>query len=280
MMCIFSACSKKEGNFASSSTEISTTEAPNAMTDEIKSLLNLGKYDDVIELDGERDSRLLTKKDQKFLFPKCKILSVSYSTFSEDSTFLSLSKEEVLQLISLIENSSILKDGDSLSNYGVRDDTQEKYAKLCIVYENAHGELQNVWLHTFKGNVLHFYDFQGEDYRIGSNKELVDFVIEHVGYRVLSAENFDKIDRVTVEYDNEEYDLSADKTAEFIKAMKKLAKRQDEFHDYNLTAVAYTSDGDVYHIKTSLGEHSENEIAVEGACYGDAEAVIQILENH
>ena len=43
-----------------------------------------------------------------------------------------------------MENSPILKDGDSLSNYGINDNTQEKYAKLCIVYENSHGDLQNV----------------------------------------------------------------------------------------------------------------------------------------
>lgn len=59
-------------------------------------------------------------------------------------------------MIDLIEESPILKDGDSLSNYGVKDDTQEKYAKICIVYKNSRGEVQNVWLNTFKGDVLHF----------------------------------------------------------------------------------------------------------------------------
>ena len=65
---------------------------------------------------------------------------------SEDDTFLSLNKKEVLELIDLIEESPILKDGDSLSNYGVKENTQEKYAKICIVYKNNHGEVQNVWL--------------------------------------------------------------------------------------------------------------------------------------
>lgn len=59
-------------------------------------------------------------------------------------------------MIDLIEESPILKDGDSLSNYGVKENTQEKYAKICIVYKNNHGEVQNVWLNTFKGDVLHF----------------------------------------------------------------------------------------------------------------------------
>ena len=77
-------------------------------------------------------------------------------------------------MIDLIEESPILKDGDSLSNYGVKENTQEKYAKICIVYKNNHGEVQNVWLNTFKGDVLHFCDSSGEDYRIGPNKKLVD----------------------------------------------------------------------------------------------------------
>ena len=76
----------------------------------------------------------------------------------------------------------------------------------------------------------------------------------------------------------EEYQLSAKKTEQFIKAVKKLDKRQDEFHDYNLTALAYTSDGDVYHIKAGLGEYSENDIAIEGACYEEAENVVWLLE--
>ena len=96
----------------------------------------------------------------------------------------------------MIENSPILKDGDSLSNYGINDNTQEKYAKLCIVYENSHGDLQNVWLNTFKGNILHFYDTSREDYRIGPNEELVKFITKHAGYRVLSATDFDKINRI------------------------------------------------------------------------------------
>ena len=206
------------------------------------------------------------------------MLSVTYTTFSENDTFLSLNKKEVLELIDLIEESPILKDGDSLSNYGVKDDTQEKYAKICIVYKNSRGEVQNVWLNTFKGDVLHFYDSSGEDYRIGPNKKLVEFISNRVGYRVLSTTDFDKIERIVVKYNNEEYQLSAKKTEQFIKAVKKLDKRQDEFHDSNLTALAYTSDGDVYHIKTDVREYSENDIAIEGACYEDAENVICLLE--
>jgi hypothetical protein len=131
----------------------------------------------------------------------------------------------------LIENSPILKDGDSLSNYGINDNTQEKYAKLCIVYENSHGDLQNVWLNTLKGNILHFYDTSREDYRIGPNEELVKFITKHAGYRVLSATDFDKIKRITVKYNEEEYDLSDDTTKKFVKALKKLDKIQDEIHD-------------------------------------------------
>ena len=178
----------------------------------------------------------------------------------------------------MIENSPILKDGDSLSNYGINDNTQEKYAKLCIVYENSHGDLQNVWLNTFKGNILHFYDTSREDYRIGPNEELVKFITKHAGYRVLSATDFDKIKRITVKYNEEEYDLSDDTTKKFVKALKKLDKRQDEFHDSNLTAIAYTSDGDTYHIKVAAGEYSENDIAIEGACYSNAENLIHLLE--
>ena len=100
----------------------------------------------------------------------------------------------------------------------------------------------------------------------------------HTGYRVLSTADFDKIERIVVKYNNEEYQLSAKKTEQFIKAVKKLDKRQDEFHDYNLTALAYTSDGDVYHIKAGLGEYSENDIAIEGACYKGTENVVRLLE--
>ena len=195
---LFSACQKKEEKFNSTTKTSNSTESTNSIPDEIKSLLALGKYDDTIEINGERDSFSIIKKKQKFLFPKCRILSISYSTFSEDSTFLSLNKKEILKLIDLIEDSPILKNGDSLSNYGVNDNTKEKYAKLCIVYENSHGDLQNVSLNTFKGDILHFYDFNGEDYRIGPNKQLVDFIIKHTGYRVLPATAFDKIEKITV----------------------------------------------------------------------------------
>ena len=70
---------------------------------------------------------------------------------------------------------------------------------------------------------------------------------------MLSATDFDKIKRITVKYNEEEYDLSDDTTKKFVKALKKLDKRQDEFHDSNLTAIAYTSDGDTYHIKVAAG---------------------------
>ena len=275
---LLSACQKKESNFNSMNKTSNSTESTNSIPDELKNLLTLGKYSDNVELNGKRDSLSIIKKNQKFLFPKCRILSVSYSTFSEDSTFLSLNKKEILKLIDLIENSPILKDGDSLSNYGINDNTQEKYAKLCIVYENSHGDLQNVWLNTFKGNILHFYDTSREDYRIGPNEELVKFITKHAGYRVLSATDFDKIKRITVKYNEEEYDLSDDTTKKFVKALKKLDKRQDEFHDSNLTAIAYTSDGDTYHIKVAAGEYSENDIAIEGACYSNAENLIHLLE--
>lgn len=72
--------------------------------------------------------------------------------------------------------------------------------------------------------------------------------------------------------------LSDDTTKKFVKALKKLDKRQDEFHDSNLTAIAYTSDGDTYHIKVAAGEYSENDIAIEGACYSNAENLIHLLE--
>lgn len=280
IMCILSACHNTKGESASTSVNnISTaTEVSNDISDQIRDLLKLGEYDD-IELKGdERDAVSIVKNNQRFLFPKCKVLSVTYTTFSEDATFLSLNKKEVLELINLIEESPILKDGDSLSNYGVKDDTQEKYAKICIVYKNSHGEIQNVWLNTFKGDVLHFYDSSGEDYRIGPNKKLVEFITNHVGYRVLSATDFDKIERIVVKYNNEEYQLSAKKTEQFIKAVKKLDKRQDEFHDSNLIALAYTSDWDVYHIKAGVGEYSENDIAIEGACYEGTENVARLLE--
>ena len=95
---------------------------------------------------------------------------------------------------------------------------------------------------------------------------------------MLSATDFDKIKRITVKYNEEEYDLSDDTTKKFVKALKKLDKRQDEFHDSNLTAIAYTSDGDTYHIKVAAGEYSENDIAIEGACYGNAKNLIHLLE--
>ena len=41
---------------------------------------------------------------------------------------------------------------------------------------------------------------------------------------------------------------------------------------------AYTSDGDVYHIKTDVREYSENDIAIEGACYKGTENVVRLLE--
>ena len=280
IMCILLACHNKKGESDSTSVNntSTTTEASNDISDEIRDLLELGEYDD-IELKGdERDAVSIVKNDQRFLFPECKVLSVTYTTFSEDATFLSLNKKEVLELINLIEESSILKDGDSLSNYGVKDDTQEKYAKICIVYKNSRGEVQNVWLNTFKGDVLHFCDSSGEDYRIGPNKKLVDFITKRTGYRVLSTADFDKIERIVVKYNNEEYQLSAKKTEQFIKVVKKLDKRQDEFHDSNLTALAYTSDGDVYHIKAGVGEYSENDIAIEGACYEGTENVVRLLE--
>ena len=128
------------------------------------------------------------------------------------------------------------------------------------------------------GNILHFYDTSGEDYRIDPNEELVKFITKYAGYRVLSATDFDKIKRITVKYNEEEYDLSNDTTKKFVKALKKLDKRQDEFHDSNLTAIAYTSDGDTYHIKVAAGEYSENDIAIEGACYSNAENLIHLLE--
>ena len=279
IMCILSACHNKEESVSTSVNDTGfTTEASNDISDETRKLLELGEYDD-IELKGnDRDAVSIVKNDQRFLFPECKVLSVTYTTFSEDDTFLSLNKKEVLELINLIEESPILKDGDSLSNYGVKDDTQEKYAKICIVYKNSRGEVQNVWLNTFKGDVLHFYDSSGEDYRIGPNKKLVEFITNRVGYRVLSTTDFDKIERIVVKYNNEEYQLSAKKTEQFIKAVKKLDKRQDEFHDSNLTALAYTSDGDVYHIKTDVREYSENDIAIEGACYKGTENVVRLLE--
>ena len=178
IICILSACHNKKVESGSTSVNntSTTTEASNDILDETSKLLELGEYDD-IELKGnDRDSVSIVRNNQRFLFPECKVLSVTYTTFSEDDTFLSLNKKEVLELIDLIEESPILKDGDSLSNYGVKDDTQEKYAKICIVYKNSRGEVQNVWLDTFKGNILHFYDSQGEDYRIGPNKKLVNFI--------------------------------------------------------------------------------------------------------
>ena len=66
--------------------------------------------------------------------------------------------------------------------------------------------------------------------------------------------------------------------SKFVKPLKKLDKRQDEFHDSNLTAIAYTSDGDTYHIKVAAGEYSENDIAIEGTCYSNAENLIHLLE--
>ena len=152
IMCILSAChNKKEKSVSTSVNDTGvTTEASNDISDETRKLLELGEYDD-IELKGnDRDSVSIVKNNQRFLFPECKVLSVTYTTFSENDTFLSLNKKEVLELIDLIEESPILKDGDSLSNYGVKEDTQEKYAKICIVYKNSHGEVQNVWLNTLK----------------------------------------------------------------------------------------------------------------------------------
>ncbi len=62
------------------------------------------------------------------------------------------------------------------------------------------------------GNILHFYDTSGEDYRIDPNEELVKFITKYAGYRVLSATDFDKIKRITVKYNEEEYELSDDAT--------------------------------------------------------------------
>lgn len=269
-------CGCSSSNHTDTNTAI---ESSSSFKNETEQLLEFGKYDVPVKITGEkRDAGSIVKNKEKFLFPKGTILSVTYSTFSENPSLLSLNSDEILQFIHLIENSSILKDGDSLSNYGVDDNTPEHYVNIGIVYKTSSGALQNVSLNTFKGNILHFYDTSGEDYRIGPNEELVKFITKHAGYRVLSATDFDKIKRITVKYNEEEYDLSDDATKKFVKALRKLDKRQDEFHDSNLTAIAYTSDGDMYHIKTAAGKYSENDIAIEGACYSNAENLIHLLE--
>lgn len=48
--------------------------------------------------------------------------------------------------------------------------------------------------------------------------------MKHTGYRVLSTTDFNKIERIVVKYNNEEYQLSAKKTEQFIKAVKNLIK--------------------------------------------------------
>ena len=104
IMCILSAChNKKEESVSTSVNDTGvTTEASNDISDETRKLLELGEYDD-IELKGdERDAVSIVKNAQRFLFPECKVLSVTYTTFSEDDTFLSLNKKEVLELINLI----------------------------------------------------------------------------------------------------------------------------------------------------------------------------------
>ena len=53
---LFSACQKKEAKFNSTTKTSNSTESTNSIPDEIKSLLALGKYDDTIEINGERDS--------------------------------------------------------------------------------------------------------------------------------------------------------------------------------------------------------------------------------
>ena len=37
---------------------------------------------------------------------------------------------------------------------------------------------------------------------------------------------------------------------------------------------------DIYHIKAGIGEYSENDIAIEGACYEGTEEITQLLEKH
>ena len=44
--------------------------------------------------------------------------------------------------------------------------------------------------------------------------------------------------------------------------------------------LAYTSDGDIYHIKAGIGKYSEDDIAIEGACYEGTEEITQLLEKH
>ena len=97
IMCILSAChNKKEESVSTSVNDTSvTTEASNDISDETRKLLELGEYDD-IELKGDsRDVVSIVKNDQRFLFPECKVLSVTYTTFSENDTFLSLNKKLV-----------------------------------------------------------------------------------------------------------------------------------------------------------------------------------------
>ena len=94
IMCILSAChNKKEESVSTSVNDTGvTTEASNDISDETRKLLELGEYDD-IELKGDsRDVVSIVKNDQRFLFPECKVLSVTYTTFSENDTFLSLNK--------------------------------------------------------------------------------------------------------------------------------------------------------------------------------------------
>ena len=74
---LFSACQKKEEKFNSTTKTSNSTESTNSIPDEIKSLLALGKYDDTIEINGERDSFSIIKKEAKSFF----FQSVGYSLY-------------------------------------------------------------------------------------------------------------------------------------------------------------------------------------------------------
>lgn len=285
----FSGCSqKKTGNITGESTTAAVkTDADvtgeNA-SEEVISLLKKGTFSDPITLSGsDRDEESLIQKDQRILFPQCSISSVLGYMDTTESNFIDMKKEEILQLVGLIESTKTLEDGKSLKDYGINENTGE-YAYLEIVFLNSRGEYQNLSVSTDRGNVVFlegYFDQNKEEIttvRLEPNEELTQLIKKYAGYRVLKNSDFDKIDRIVVNqvygdsaYDGKEYEISSENIKRIIKKMKKL-NRMDELGSTQVDATAYTSDGDTYHFKVGM-----DSMGVEGAAYESSEELLNLF---
>lgn len=242
--------------------------------------LELGTYEEIIALNGKRrDTGKILMKEDKVLFPQGSIRSMFANQYGRDVEFIKASKDEVLNVISTVEDAELVNvnkvtlDIDKVDHLGM---------KFFIILLNSEGSFVRMSIEG-RGNNYHLMEilYEGEEQSYDEDvqsyflhsEELTKIMKDLGGWKDIDVGNIKGIknthisnSRSKANPNKKEFDFTPEENQLFLKLIKKATLQYMDLPAEDFCYIVKSTTDDNQEIKMKISRGSAF-IGLEGRLY-------------